>query len=177
VKSVQCPDIFVNDRFTKTATSPKVVFLAGGITGCPDWQSELVAMLTYSEFNPFVIRDASLKAANPARFERLITVNPRRLDFDYNDPKRGDAQVEWEFQQLRQSDAIAFWFPCETLCPISLYELGCAAASQRTMFVACHPDYERDFDVRKQLSLLRRDVLVGDSLNDLFFDIANWYRS
>jgi len=38
-------------------------------------------------------------------------------------------------------------FPCETLCPITLYELGTwSILSQQTgakLFVGCHPEYKR----------------------------------
>src|SRR5262245_39813726 len=77
------------------------LFLAGGITGCPDWQAETI----------------SLFADLP-----LVLLNPRRRDFPINDPSAGPSQIEWEHRHLRRADAVLFWFPRETLCPIALYE-------------------------------------------------------
>jgi hypothetical protein len=83
------------------------VFLAGGITGCPDWQAEVVRMLA----------DAP-----------LALLNPRREDFPIHDPAAAPAQIEWEYRHLGKADAALFWFPCETLCPIALDELGAWSA-------------------------------------------------
>ena len=78
------------------------VFLAGGITGCPGWQQEIVGRL----------HDLS-----------VVLLNPRRANFPINDPTAAPQQIEWEHRHPK-ADTIAFWFPCETLCPITLYELG-----------------------------------------------------
>ena len=79
------------------------VFLAGGITACSGWQQEIVAHL----------HDLP-----------VVILNPRRANFPIDDPTAAPQQIEWEHRHLRKADAIAFWFPCETLCPITLYELG-----------------------------------------------------
>src|SRR4051794_36586929 len=99
------------------------VFLGGGISGCPDWQSEV----------------ATLLADLP-----LVLLNPRRPDFPMGDPAAAPKQIEWEYRHLRKADAILFWFPCETLCPIALYELGAWSVyqdhrGQRSLFVGVHP--------------------------------------
>jgi hypothetical protein len=135
---VEAPQQYTGNRFS--------VFLAGGITGCPDWQSDVVRALKEKEWAVF---------------------NPRRANFPIHDPAAAREQIEWEFKHLRRANAILFWFPCETLCPIVLYELGRWAALDGEIFVGVHPDYARKQDVEIQLSLARPDVHVVYSLDAL----------
>lgn len=127
-------------------TLPPTLFLAGGITGCPDWQAEM----------------AFLFADTP-----LTLFNPRRANFPINDPNAAYEQIAWEHKHLQRADAILFWFPYETLCPIVLYELGTWSMSSKPLFVGVHPDYQRRADVEIQTLLVRPDVQVVYSLLDL----------
>jgi len=77
------------------------LFLGGGITNCPDWQSEMIERLSKTDY---------------------VLYNPRRENFDISNPEESDIQIEWEFRYLNYSTAIMFWFPEQTLCPITLYE-------------------------------------------------------
>lgn len=122
------------------------LFLAGGITGCPDWQSEMRDLLSSTD---------------------LILINPRRQSWDMAKDKAED-QIAWEFKYLSSANLILFWFPKETLCPIVLFELGkYAAATNREVFVGVEPGYKREFDVRFQMHLARPEVLIVDSLYEL----------
>jgi hypothetical protein len=51
----------------------------------------------------------------------------------------------WEHDHLRRSKAIMFWFPSETLCPITLYELGAwtilARQTGTKLFVGAEPHH------------------------------------
>jgi hypothetical protein len=133
------------------------LFLGGGISGCPNWQEEVILALK-----------------KPCR--GLCLVNPRRTGLTLNDidPKQ---QIEWEYHALRQSDAIMFWFCEETLCPITLYELGSWNMTSRKLFVGCHPNYKRKLDVEIQTGLVRPDIKVVDSLDELVEQIIKWYQS
>lgn len=115
----------------------KSVFLAGGITGCSDWQSIAARYLLDREISVF---------------------NPRRANFDVTDAKAAIAQVEWEFKALRQADVILFWFPESlTTQPIALFELGFwSGVGRGTIVVGSAPGYPRTFDVIKQMELLSR---------------------
>jgi hypothetical protein len=135
----------------KEGTTP--VFLAGGITCCPDWQQEMVRLL----------EDAD-----------LILLNPRRADFPIHDPDAAEEQIEWEHDHLRLADAVLFWFPCETLCPIVLYELGAWSMTGKPLFVGVHPDYARRRDVEIQTGLARPDVEVVHSLSELAAKVVDW---
>ena len=122
------------------------LFLAGGITGCPDWQQEAVQLFQSTEITLF---------------------NPRRKDFPINDPHAATEQIKWEHCYLRKADAILFWFPCETLCPIVLYELGAWSMTSKPIFVGRDLDYQRKKDVEIQTKLTRPEVEVVGSLDAL----------
>jgi hypothetical protein len=126
------------------------VFLAGGITNCPDWQQEIVKRLEGTS---------------------LVLLNPRRSDFGNADIRD---QIGWEFIYLRRSSAVLFWFPCETICPIVLFELGVLSTRTKQIFVGVHREYERRSDVEIQLSLARPEVKVVYSLYDLAAQVVNW---
>lgn len=123
------------------------VFMAGGITGCPDWQSDVI-----NEIN-----------RGPAADE-LLLLNPRRADFDVLDPSVSRQQIEWEYTMLHQADVILFWFPKETLCPITLFELGHWLAKDTPLVVGVHPEYARRFDVEEQVRLAEPAIPVYRSL-------------
>ena len=122
------------------------LFFAGGITACFDWQSQLARDLADL---PFTI------------------LNPRRRHFPMNDPTAAAAQIAWEHRHLRKAGAVLFWFPSETLCPITLYELGAWSMSAKPLFIGTHPDYQRRLDVEIQTRLARPEVTVVSSLDDL----------
>lgn len=121
------------------------VFLAGGITDCPDWQAEAVAGL------------ADLPIA---------ILNPRRATFPIHDPGASAAQIAWEFEHLRRADAVLFWFPAggAAVQPIALYELGAHAATGKPMVVGADPGYPRSTDVVLQMGHVRPDLRVYASL-------------
>jgi len=146
-KIVQCPD----EYYSKLGEF--AVFMAGGISGCENWQQEMIAKVgDLSDVDSLV---------------ELVLLNPRRDNFDVNDSSMSDWQIEWEHRQLTKADATSFWFPRETLCPITLYELGKCSYSLKNIFVGTHPDYKRRYDVIKQLSLVRPNVVVVSTLDDL----------
>lgn len=134
----------------------KAIFLAGGITNCPDWQQEMVGLLRETD---------------------LILLNPRRADFPIHDPTAAPKQIKWEFDYLREADGILFWFPYETLCPIVLYELGAWAMTDKPIFVGVHPDYKRRLDVEIQVGLVRPDVVIVYSVEELAEEVKSWSGS
>ena len=134
----------------------KSVFLAGGITDCPQWQAELVKMLANSD---------------------LVLLNPRRENFPIDDPSAAKTQIQWEYEHLRDADAISFWFCKDTLCPIVLYELGAWSMTEKPIFVGVEEGYARRQDVEIQTALVRPDVQIESSLEMLADSIRNWYRA
>lgn len=125
---------------------PPSVFLAGGITHCPHWQPQAARAL--AEF---------------------VVLNPRRTDFDLSDPAQTDVQIAWEHRHLWLADVTLFWFPaCDaalTVQPITLYELGAAAATPgRRLVVGADRGYPRRADVVTQLALARPGLPVHRTL-------------
>jgi hypothetical protein len=118
------------------------VFLGGGISGCPDWQTDAI----------YRLRDIPGTVLNPRRegeFTEAIAYE----------------QITWEYHALRTADTVFFWFPMETLCPITLFELGVFTQRKDTrLIVGVHPDYARRFDVIRQLELARPEVDVQDNI-------------
>lgn len=132
------------------------LFLAGGITGCPDWQQEMIAALKET---------------------RLVLFNPRRANFPIGDPSAAYEQIEWEHTYLRRATAISFWFPMDTLNPITLYELGAwSMRTEKRIFVGCHPEYKRKQDVMIQTKLVRPHVQVTESFQQLCEWILIWTK-
>lgn len=128
------------------------VFMAGGITGCPDWQREVIARLSES----------------PAVVSPLVLLNPRRPSFDTSRDEESDFQIRWEHEHLRKAKHIFFWFPKEGKCMITLYELGWAIGAGRSIRVGCHPEYERAFDVHKQVTLAKPGMTVVSTLEEVY---------
>jgi hypothetical protein len=134
---VEAPDNY--DLNTVRETS---VFLGGGITNCKDWQKELISKHLSHLVCPFTV------------------FNPRRKTFDINNPKESQIQIVWEHKYLRLSDVLVFYFSEETVCPITLFELGAAlernlhTESPQQIIVYCEPNYIRKSDVDIQTQLI-----------------------
>jgi hypothetical protein len=144
------------------------VFLGGGITDCPDWQQEVRARL---------------------EGEHLTLLNPRRANFPIDDPNAAEGQIKWEFEMFDRCHGIIFWFPCETLCPIVLYELGKWTARTKSqaawtnsypkdkpLFIGAHPDYARRQDVIIQTRLELPDQVIHDSVAGVADEVRTWAR-
>jgi len=134
---------------------PKL-FLAGGITGCHDWQSEVVAKLT--------------------GVDNLVLLNPRRKEWPIDNPDESTKQIKWEHAHLLRADAILFWFPRETVCPIALFELGSWLPRPKPVFVGTHTEYSRRMDVVVQCGLERPGLKVVHSLDALCEQVLEWHR-
>jgi hypothetical protein len=133
-------------------SNEKTLFVAGGITGCGDWQSELVETL---------------------KDQDITILNPRRKKYP-DHPRAEREQITWEHDAMSKAQAVSFWFPNETLCPITLYELGKISAGNKKLFVGVDPDYARKVDLEIQLKLIRSDVKIVYSLGDLTEQIVGW---
>ncbi len=120
--------------------------MAGGISGCPDWQREICTLLSETS---------------------IVFLNPRRSHFSLEDASSAPAQIEWEFRHLRIASAILFWFPAESLCPIALYELGAWSMTEKSLFVGVDPDYARRSDIEIQTRLVRGETRIATSLAEL----------
>ncbi|PBO26519.1 nucleoside 2-deoxyribosyltransferase domain-containing protein [Streptomyces albidoflavus] len=101
--------------------------------------------------------------------------NPRRRAFPIHDPAQTPVQIAWEHHYLHQADLTLFWFPASdprlTTQPITMYELGAAAATPtRRIVVGADPDYPREADVRTQLHHARPGLTVHTTLHDTLYE-------
>src|SRR3990170_473832 len=105
------------------------LFLAGGITNCPDWQQEVIKKLEASgNIN-------------------VTVYNPRRKDFVMS-KETEEEQIAWEFEKLRDAQVLVFWFSGGSLNPITLYELGMWGNSRNIpLIIGIDPKYPRRRDV------------------------------
>jgi hypothetical protein len=142
MKYIECPEEYFGNEPS--------LFIAGGISNCPDWQKYFAELL---------------------KNEKIVLLNPRRTIF----PKDNDEkQIDWEFRHLNKADAISFWFPKETICPITLYELGRSLMTGKHIFVGVHPEYSRKKDIEIQTRHIRPEIKVVYSLEDVAEQIKYW---
>jgi len=153
IRIVEAPEIYSNP-------SKPTLFLAGGITNCPDWQKELINILIQTKYQGEFIQD-------------LIIYNPRRRNFPINIPGESERQITWEYDYLKSSDIISFWFSRGSLNPIVLYELGMWGNSSVTpIVIGMDPEYERQNDVIIQTRLARPAIRIVYSLKDMANEIV-----
>lgn len=131
------------------------VFLAGGITGCEEWQEK--------------VRNSII--------EDCVLLNPRRKDFPIKDPFAAEEQITWEFKMLEQTDLITFWFSDKTIQPIVLYELGRWLNSSKSIILSVHPNYPRKQDVYIQTKLARSNLTINNSLEKHIEAINGWLNA
>lgn len=127
------------DYYTPIPADRAVVFLGGGITGCPRWHDDAAGWL--------------LNSGRP-----LAVCNPNRKNFPIHDPAAGWEQVAWEQHHLHLPNAVTLmYFPASdrtvTTQPIAMYELGQVlgqnvyAREPRRLVLAVDPGYPRAVDI------------------------------
>lgn len=144
--------------------SQPFIFLAGGITNCPDWQKQVRNSLE--------------------DIDHGTLINPRREEFPSMDAEEeGHRQIGWEFNMLwNWTDIFTMWFCNETLGPICLYELGAYLARCEVqnrsqglqvlsplshVVIGCESGYARTFDVMAQARLiLGQDFFFSTSVEE-----------
>lgn len=138
----------INEVYNVDKVNGYKVFLAGGITNCPDWQAILIDM----------IKD----------YKDIVVYNPRRKNFPIGDPNAAEQQITWEYEHLKTADVIIFWFSRGSLNPIVLYELGrWGNSTDKSVIVGIDPMYERQQDVIIQTKLSRPEIPIVNSLEDV----------
>lgn len=102
-------------------------------------------------------------------------INPKRISWD--DSRDNDEvskeQIIWEKNYIDSSDYILFWFPKETLCPITLFELGAALHTKNIACIGIHPEYQRKLDIEVQTSLVNKNIPIKYSLDDMISSVIN----
>jgi len=138
-----------NEVFSARNNHSFKMFLAGGITNCPNWQQTLLTRMSREDF-PY-----------------LTVFNPRREHFDVKDIDAIEQQITWEYNKLRASNLVVFWFAKGSINPIVLYELGmwCNSRPEDHCIVGVDPEYERKQDVLIQTYLARPDLVVAQDFD------------
>lgn len=160
MKYIEAPDY--NLEIARLHPNGNNLFLAGSITGAQDWQKELA----FKKYDIFELDD-NIESATDKDI-RLIdyfnVFNPRRANFDVNDPSVEKEQITWEYHCIHQCRYILFWFAPETLAPITLFELGSALNTHehKNIFIGIDPLYKRKNDVIIQTSL--RNKALADRI-------------
>lgn len=174
MRVVECPNIW-EGLVSRDQKNYKGIFLAGGITGCPDWQQEFIRMSS----------DSLNRSIDQGRWDYVSLINPRRKNFPIGDPSASQQQITWERAHIDVADILLFWFPKETLCPITLFEYGAAIFEDwavrnaevangwepQTIIVGTHPDYERRTDIVIQTGLLDAKTVVHTSLDIMWKEV------
>lgn len=152
----ECPNA-PNDHEHENLIS---IFLAGGLTGCPDWQQRVVREL---KGLPCVI------------------LNPRRQGMSLWNDEDTQQQIEWEFNMMEKADVILFYFPADSICPIALYELGrwnaLGESRNKKIIISVHADYQRKMDVIIQTQLATGEDKVLEGLTSLIHETGQYIRS
>ena len=127
------------------------LFIAGGISNCINWQIE---------FCDRINNDKRIK-------NDIIVFNPRCKEM----PEDEYAQTLWEFERLRKSDIISFWFSEGSVNPITLFEYGRYITSNKQIIIGCDPNYTRKSAVMIQTKLERPWLKVNESFEDFYENI------
>jgi len=149
------------------------LFLNGGITGCVNWQPQFTQFFADSN---------------------IILFDPRRDEYDPDEPDIDRQQITWEFEHRAISCAHSFWFTPETLCPITLFELGKSLVEplgvhvisnaetnspivtydRRLVCIGIDPGYQRKSDIEIQAELCGHCAPIVYSLEDLAQQVKDW---
>lgn len=125
------------------------LFLAGGITNCKDWQSDVIKELVYDEVSIF---------------------NPRQEHFDVSNKSASYEQIMWEYERLEQMDIFSMYFcNSDSDQPICMYELGRNIVRMQNRFpsdwqqrivISVEDGYRRKQDIIIQTSLCAPTLFV-----------------
>ena len=151
MKVITAPEIYQHEYLQFT------VFLAGGITNCPDWQKMVIDELSKHYYTDF-----------------LVIFNPRRSSFDVTDKSASRKQIEWEFEQMERANLYSMFFcdgPSDQ--PICMYEL-CKMTNEISngyiddldgLIITCMSGYKRLEDV-----LIQTELATYGSIRPAVFD-------
>lgn len=146
-------------------------FLAGGISGCENWQDKVISIL-----NSYTDTD------------NLVLANPRRKEFDITDPTASEKQIQWEFYMLEKADIFSMYFDnSNSVQPICFYELGrnlCKIKNnaifpsyENRIVVSVREGFSRTNDVVIQTKLALSDDSIVNIVQDIKTHADNIYKT
>jgi hypothetical protein len=144
IEIVQSPNETTNQKGIR-------LFLAGGISNCPNWQDIIIEKLK---------NDERLKDKN------VIVFNPRCKTIPEEEP-----QVTWEYKKIKVSHIVSFWFSEGSPNSITLFEYGSHFKSRKKIIVGCHPNYPRKSNVVIQTKLVKPNFKINESFESFYEQI------
>jgi hypothetical protein len=147
MRYIECPEFYDG--------KDKSLFISGGIGNCENWQNTLINLL---------------------KDEDILIINPRRESYDTDHVYIEEEQIGWEYENLQKASAYSFWFPKESLCPITLFELGKEIISNKPLFIGMDKEYGRRKNLEVQMRFHRPEVKIVYSLEDLVNQIKSWAK-
>ena len=153
------------------------VFLAGGITNCPNWQKQVIDTLSNDKY---YYED---------NLDSLVLFNPRRENFPIGDKTAAREQIQWEYNMIEKCDIFSMYFPSsDSDQPICMYELGRNILRMQMRFpsdwddrivIGVEDGYKRKQDVLIQTQLATngcmwinaqtsRDECLGYHVHDIY---------
>lgn len=138
------------DHLPENLPQRPMVYLAGGMA--TPWREEVVFRLERNTVT-------------------LVDPTNRDLDGSFNDTQR---QTNWEREYLDRADAVVFWFPAETACPVALFELGYLLAQGKRVIVGAHPLYPKLNDLIAQVRATNDRVIVDLDLDFIIERLWRW---
>ena len=131
------------------------LFMAGGISGCWNWQDALYRAVSYH-------LDSLLPTGWELDHKPFTIASPRRAHGLEKDGKAASEQIAWEYEAMSRTAFTSFYFTRDTVQPITLLELGKHLAQPwGSCIVACELGYERAFDVYAQTNLSLQDATLN----------------
>lgn len=127
-----------DDQFITESDSVKI-FLAGSIDmgSSEDWQTEIYNRLVTIEADTV----SNIEVYNPRRdsWDSTWTQEQSNSEFNY--------QVNWELNNIEDSDIVFFNILPDSKSPITLMELGLCAGSEKKAIVCCPDGFYRKGNV------------------------------
>ena len=130
------------DKFSNISNSQVSLFLAGGST---KWRETVEHTLECNE-----------------DFHSVVILDP------YDENYSTLPNTAWEAQMMKKADCIVFWFTKESVCPVSLFELGYALRDHtKDIIIGVEPGYPKEDELDAQLITLCPKLVPFSSLEQL----------
>lgn len=136
------------------------LFMAGGISGCWNWQDALYQAVAYH-------LDRLLPTGWELDNKPFTIASPRRAHGLEKDGNAAAEQIAWEYAAMSRTAFTSFYFTRDTVQPITLLELGKHLSQPwGNQITACELGYERAFDVYTQTSLSLEDTALNPGVEE-----------
>lgn len=143
------------------------LFMAGGISGCWNWQDALYQAVAYH-------LDRLLPTGWELDNKPFTIASPRRAHGLEKDGNAAAEQIAWEYEAMGRTALTSFYFTRDTVQPITLLELGKHLSQPwGNHITACELGYERAFDVYTQTNLSLEDTTLNPGVESRAYGWPN----